>query len=217
MFLLTFFLFFFTHYLSPLLLPGALLVDRFWPQLHQISKCSSPVPHLRGRLNLWLWAWWTSPSNSYDDKAICKITSWLKPCTEEALDCLWIINQLLTNTCTWFTVPMTFFSLIPRSTPAAPSAYALMSFDAKKKLQSDLKITQKNLRYHLTHLSCADVSLPATGALPRQLITASHSATVFLCCVGQTPKSSNVFSQGESSWPTLWRCTNFSQRTTGIN
>lgn len=131
MFLLTFF---FTHYLSPLLLPGALLVDRFWPQLHQISKCSSPVPHLRGGLNLWLWAWWTSPSNSYDDKAICKITSWLKPCTEEALDCLWIINQLLTNTCTWFTVPMTFFSLIPRSTPAAPSAYALMSFDAKKKV-----------------------------------------------------------------------------------
>lgn len=48
------------------------------------------------------------------------------------------------------------------------------------------------------HFSCAEVSLSAIGALLRQLITASHSATVFLRWVGQTPKSSNVFAQGES-------------------
>lgn len=157
--------------------------------------------HLRGSLSLWLWALWTSPSNSHDDKAICKITSWLKPCTEEALGCLWIINQLSTNTCTWFTIPMTFFFAQPRSTPAAFVSLCVNVIWCKKKkkvAKSDLKITKK-VGYQLTHFSCAEVSLSATGELPRQLITASHSATVFLCWVGQTPKSSNVFAQGESS------------------
>lgn len=143
---------------------------------------------------LWLWAWWISPSNSYDDKAICKITSWLKPCTEEALDCLWIINQLSTNTCTWFTIPMTFFSLNP-----SPLLLLCVNVIWCKKVESEWFENHQKVRYQLTHLGCAEVSLSATGALPRQLITASHSATVFLCWVGQTPKSSNVFAQGESS------------------